>query len=190
MRRILSRFAFPLLAAAGALVPIAPLHPQDAFERRELTIPVRDGVKLFAVALVPKSMAAPLPIMLIRTPYSAAGAFRTAQLPGSYKELAEDGYIFVTEDVRGRYGSDGLFIMNGALHDPKNPKGVDEATDTWDTIDWLVKNVPNNSGKVGVMGVSYPGWLAGRRWSSPRTVISVCRSAATIAMTGTCSSPP
>ena len=87
----------PLRSAART----APLHAQDAFDRRELTIPVRDGAKLFAVALVPKSMAAPLPIMLIRTPYSAAGAFRTAQLPGSYKELAEDGYIFVTEDVRG-----------------------------------------------------------------------------------------
>jgi putative CocE/NonD family hydrolase len=171
VRRLLSRFAIPLLAAAGALAPLAPLHAQDVFERRELTIPVRDGVKLFAVALVPKSMTTPLPIMLIRTPYSAAGAFRTAQLPASYKELAEDGYIFVTEDVRGRYGSDGQFVMNGALHDPKDQKGVDEATDTYDTIDWLVKNMPNNSGKVGVMGVSYPGWLAGIAGVNPHPAL-------------------
>jgi putative CocE/NonD family hydrolase len=171
VRRLLSRFAIPLVAAAGALAPLAPLHAQDVFERRELTIPVRDGMKLFAVALVPKSMATPLPIMLIRTPYSAAGAFRTAQLPASYKELAEDGYIFVTEDVRGRYGSDGQFVMNGALHDPKNPNGVDEATDTYDTIDWLVKNMPNNSGKVGVMGVSYPGWLAGIAGVNPHPAL-------------------
>ena len=123
MRRLLSRFAIPFAAMAGALAPLTPALSQDAFERRELTIPVRDGTKLFAVALVPSSMPQPLPIMLIRTPYSAAGAFRSAQLPASYRELAEDGYIFVTEDVRGRYGSEGQFIMNGALHDPKDPEG-------------------------------------------------------------------
>jgi putative CocE/NonD family hydrolase len=171
VRTLISRFAGPLLAVAGAFAPLSPLLPQDAFERRELTIPVRDGVKLFAVALVPRSMPQPLPIMLIRTPYSAAGAFRTVQLPASYKELAEDGYIFVTEDVRGRYGSDGQFVMNGALHDPKNPKGVDEATDTYDTIGWLVKNMPGNSGKVGVMGVSYPGWLAGIAGVNPHPAL-------------------
>jgi putative CocE/NonD family hydrolase len=140
------------------------------FERRELTIPMRDGTKLFAVALVPTGATAPLPIMLIRTPYSAARAFPTDTLPASYSELAQDGYIFVTEDIRGRYRSEGLFIMNRAQHDPRD-HGTNESTDTYDTVDWLLKNLPNNSGKVGVMGISYPGWLAGVAGVDPHPAI-------------------
>ena len=78
-----------------------------------------------------------------------------------YRELAEDGYIFVTEDVRGRFRSDGEFVVNRAQHDPRDPLGTDESTDAHDTIDWLVKNLPGNNGRVGALGVSYSGWLAG-----------------------------
>ena len=131
------------------------------YERRELTIPVRDGTKLFAVALIPRVASAPLPIILIRTPYSAAGAFRTAELPAQYRELGADGYIFVTEDIRGRFRSEGDFVVNRAQNDPRNAKGTNESTDAYDTIDWLVKHLPGNNGKVGVLGISYPGWLAG-----------------------------
>ena len=100
--------------------------------------------------------------MLVRTPYGVSQNLRPGPLPTAYTELAKDGYVFVFQDARGTGKSAGRFIMNGALHDSKtDPKGVDEATDTYDTIDWLVKNVPNNNGRVGVMGVSYPGWLAG-----------------------------
>jgi uncharacterized protein len=130
------------------------------YERRELTIPVRDGTKLFAVALIPKGTHLPLPIVLIRTPFSAAVEFRTAALPPAFKELAEDGYIFVTEDVRGRNGSGGTFVTNRAQADAANPAGTNESTDAYDTIDWLVKNLSNNNGKVGVLGISYRGWLA------------------------------
>src|SRR6185295_17518430 len=77
-----------------------------------------------------------------------------------YKELVADGYIFVLQDIRGRYGSEGEFMMNRPLHDKKDPKGVDESTDTYDTIDWLTKNVPKNNGRVGMLGVSYDGWLS------------------------------
>jgi len=143
----------------------------SSFERRELTIPVRDGVKLFAVALIPKTTTKPLPIMLVRTPYSAARAFGSADLPGSYRELAQDGYIFVVQDIRGRYRSEGQFVMNRAQHDPKDKNGVDEATDTYDTVDWLVKNLPNNNGRLGVMGVSYPGWLAGIAGVNPHPAV-------------------
>jgi hypothetical protein len=122
---------------------------------------MRDGTHLFAVALVPRGASEPLPILLNRTPYSAAGAFRTAELPGQYRELAEDGYIFVTEDIRGRFGSEGSFVMSRAQRDPRSPPGINESTDTWDTIDWLVTNLPHNNGRVGVLGISYPGWLAG-----------------------------
>ena len=131
------------------------------YERRELTIPVRDGTKLFAVALIPRVASAPLPIILIRTPYSAAGAFRTAELPAQYRELGADGYIFVTEDIRGRFRSEGDFVTTRAQNDPRNAKGTNESTDAYDTIDWLVKHLPGNNGKVGVLGISYPGWLAG-----------------------------
>ena len=84
-----------------------------------------------------------------------------ALLFAAYRELAEDGYIFVAEDIRGRFGSEGEFVMTRAQNDPRNPKGTNESTDAYDTIDWLVKNLPGNNGKVGVLGISYSGWLAG-----------------------------
>ncbi len=149
-----------LQASAGALV--AQSAPGDELERRDVTIPVRDGANLYAVVVAPRASAKPLPIMLVRTPYGVGGNLRPGPMPTAYAELAKDGYIFVFEDSRGTGKSEGQFIMNGALHDPKKePNGIDEATDTYDTIGWLVKNLPNNNGRVGVMGVSYPGWLAG-----------------------------
>jgi hypothetical protein len=140
--------------------------------RREATIPVRDGVKLHAVIVAPKAKTKPLPIMLIRTPYGVDGNLRAAAIGPAYQELALDGYVFVFQDVRGTNKSEGRFIMNGALHDPKkDPKGVDEATDAYDTIEWLVKNIPNNNGRVGVMGTSYPGWLAGIAGVNPHPAL-------------------
>jgi uncharacterized protein len=96
----------------------------------------------------------------MRTPYSAAGTFQNAELPAQYRELAQDGYIFIVEDIRGRFSSGGQFVMTRAQNDPRNPRGTNESTDAYDTIDWLVKNLPNNNGKVAVIGVSYGGWLA------------------------------
>ena len=151
-------FALALLATPLAL----PVAAQDTarYERRELKIPMRDGVTLFAVALVPKRVTAPLPIVLIRTPFSAAREFGSTTLPISLRELGEDGYIFVSEDIRGRFGSGGTFVTMRPQRDTRDPRGVDESTDAWDTIDWLVRELPNNSGKVGVIGSSYRGWLA------------------------------
>jgi putative CocE/NonD family hydrolase len=105
-------------------------------------------------------MKQPLPIILVRTPFGAATEFRNALLPAMYKELAQDGYIFVVEDIRGRGSSGGTFITSRAQNDPRSPKGTNESTDAYDTIDWLVKNLPNNNGRVGVIGTSYRGWLA------------------------------
>ena len=141
------------------------------YERRELTIPVRDGTRLFAVALIPKGTSEPLPILLIRTPFNAAREFRSTDLPPAYHELAEDGYIFVTEDIRGRHGSQGEFVTNRPQGDPRNPQATDESTDAWDTIDWLVKHLPNNNGKVGVLGISYRGWLAGLAGVNPHPAL-------------------
>ncbi|HUR94493.1 MAG TPA: CocE/NonD family hydrolase, partial [Gemmatimonadales bacterium] len=154
-----------LLLVASIMLGTAPERAEavqaSGYERRELTVPVRDGTRLFAVALIPTAAGRPLPIMLIRTPFSAAGAFRTTELPLEYRELAQDGYIFVVQDVRGRFGSGGEFVINRAQDDPRNPPGTNESTDAYDTIDWLVKNLPGNNGRVGVMGISYGGWLAG-----------------------------
>lgn len=156
MRLLHAAFAVALTLAA------APACAQDgiAYERRELKIPVRDGVSLYAVALIPKNHPAPLPIILIRTPFSAANAFRDNTVPRPYSELAQDGYIFVSQDIRGRLASGGDFVTLRSQRNPKDPRGVDESTDAYDSIDWLVKNIPGNNGKVGVIGSSYPGWLA------------------------------
>lgn len=172
-RSIVSRraVAVALFAVAALVAPVAaPLcHPlgaqtpsPDDLDRHDVRISARDGAKLYTVVVAPKTQSKPLPIMLVRTPYGVSQNLRPGPIPTAYAELAKDGYVFVFQDARGTGRSEGKFIMNGALHDPKaEPNGVDEATDTYDTIDWLVKNIPGNNGRVGVMGVSYPGWLAG-----------------------------
>ena len=155
------RIALALLAAS-TLAPWLPAAAQvpTEYERRELSIPMRDGTHHFAVALLPRGSTAPLPILLIRTPFSAAREFRSATLPVALRELGEDGYLFVVEDIRGRFGSTGTFVSVRPQRDTHDARGVDESTDAWDTIDWLVRELPNNSGRVGVLGVSYRGWLA------------------------------
>ena len=158
--RVFVHFAVLIGLATAPLV--AQTSAGQEFDRREVRIAMRDGVSLYAVVVTPTSSAKPLPIMLVRTPYGVSQNLRPGPIPTAYAELAKDGYFFVFEDARGTGKSEGRFIMNGALHDPKRePNGVDEATDTYDTIEWLVKNLPNNNGRVGAMGVSYPGWLAG-----------------------------
>ncbi|MCC6930131.1 MAG: CocE/NonD family hydrolase [Gemmatimonadaceae bacterium] len=151
------------LLAATLGAPLAAQSPAgDDLDRHDVRITVRDGAALYAVVVAPKSPSKALPIMLVRTPYGVSQNLRPGPIPTAYAELAKDGYTFVFQDARGTGRSQGRFIMNGALHDPvKEPNGVDEVTDTYDTIDWLVKNIASNNGRVGVMGVSYPGWLAG-----------------------------
>ena len=124
-------------------------------------IVMRDGTLLHAVALAPVGVAAPLPILLVRTAFGAARLFGSTAIPVAYRELAQDGYIFVAEDIRGRNGSGGTFVTNRSQTDPRNATGTNESTDAYDTIDWLVKHVANNNGRVGVVGTSYNGWLAG-----------------------------
>jgi hypothetical protein len=173
----LKRLIFAVAVVALTFTALVSLRAQDPrvaedWIRREAMIPVRDGVKLHAVVVAPKAKTKPLPIMLVRTPYGVDGNLRAAAIGPAYQELALDGYVFVFQDVRGTNKSEGRFIMNGALHDPKkDPKGVDEATDAYDTIDWLVKNIPNNNGRVGVMGTSYPGWLAGIAGVNPHPAL-------------------
>jgi uncharacterized protein len=144
---------FVAQAAVGQTPTVAP-----AFDSSEVMVPMRDGVKLHTTIFTPKGASGDLPFILTRTPYGIVGAGRS--LKTSYAELAEDGYIFVYQDIRGRYTSEGQFEMLRPLRANKNdPKAIDEATDTYDTIEWLLKNVPHNNGRVGQLGVSYPGWL-------------------------------
>ncbi len=122
---------------------------------QEVMIPVRDGVHLQTVIITPLDQKEPLPILFRRTPYGVPDK-PPEQMPASTKELAQDGYIFVIQNLRGRFKSEGVFNLSSQV-DLKDPKATNETTDAYDSIDWLVKNVPNNNGKVGMMGVSYDG---------------------------------
>ncbi|MGC2743704.1 MAG: CocE/NonD family hydrolase, partial [Candidatus Angelobacter sp.] len=155
------------------------------YERREVMIPMRDGVKLHTVILVPRSAtkAKHAPIMLTRTPYSAdeltthaASSHLGPTLWGydnATEVIVEGGYIRVVQDVRGKYGSEGDYVMNRPLHGPLNPTPVDHSTDTYDTIDWLVKNVPECNGKVGILGISYDGFLPLMALVNPHPALKV-----------------
>jgi hypothetical protein len=147
----------------------SPLDSLPPMSDSTLMLPMRDGVKLNTRIFIPKTPNGALPIIMMRTPYGIAHAEGNFRL--YLHDLAADGYIFVFQDIRGRNGSQGDFIMNRPLHDPRDEKGVDETTDTWDTIDWLVKNLPGNNGKVGVLGISYPGWLAGEAAVHPHPAL-------------------
>jgi putative CocE/NonD family hydrolase len=134
-------------------------HVFHDYQRAEVMIPMRDGVKLHAVILKPADIAAPLPILMQRTPYGCDGTSR-ASFFGGRPELARDGYLYVCEDIRGRFKSEGEFVMMRPLTDHSNPKSIDESTDASDTVAWLIQNVPGNNGRAGVVGTSYPGFLA------------------------------
>ena len=154
-------------------------------ERREVMIPMRDGVKLHTVILVPRSAtkAKPAPILLTRTPYSAdeltthANSSHLGPALWGYDNatevIVEGGYIRVVQDVRGKYGSEGDYVMNRPLHGPLNPTPVDHATDTYDTIDWLVKNISECNGKVGILGISYDGFLPLMALVNPHPALKV-----------------
>jgi putative CocE/NonD family hydrolase len=138
----------------------APVHHLfHDYQRSEVMIPMRDGIKLHAVILRPADITTPLPFLIQRTPYGIDGATR-ASFSGGRPELARSGYIYVAEDIRGRFKSEGEFIMMRPLADHHDPKAIDESTDAYDTVAWLLQNVPNNNGRVGVVGTSYPGFLA------------------------------
>ena len=129
------------------------------YQRTEAMIPMRDGVKLHVVILKPTDITTPLPFLMQRTPYGCSGTSRAAFF-SQRPELARDGYIYVCGDIRGRFESKGEFIMSRPMADHHDPKAVDESTDAHDTVAWLLKNVAGNNGRVGVVGTSYPGFLA------------------------------
>ena len=135
----------------------------ENYEKQEFMIPMRDGIKLYTVVYSPKDKSKKYPILYKRTPYSCRpyGKDKMPTSLGSSMKLARDLYIFVYQDVRGRFMSEGEFVDMRPIHQEyKDSTDIDESTDAWDTIDWLVKNVNNNNGKVGIWGNSYPGYYA------------------------------
>jgi putative CocE/NonD family hydrolase len=162
-----------------------PVTGSFDYERREAMIPMRDGVKLHTVILVSRTATKvqPAPVLLTRTPYNATELTSHAQsshlgpiLEGydnATDVIVEGGYIRVVQDVRGKYGSEGDYVMNRPPHGPLNPTPVDHATDTYDTIDWLVKNIPENNGKVGILGISYDGFLPLMALVNPHPALKV-----------------
>lgn len=186
-------FAFLVLPSkvARAQTPTLPSERPEKIEptnhgfdyvRREVMIPMRDGVKLHTVILVPKG-AKGAPILLTRTPYNATDLTthtNSSHLgPSLYgydnatDVIVEGGYIRVVQDIRGKYGSEGDYVMNRPLHGPQNPTPVDHATDTYDSIDWLIKNVPESNGKVGILGISYDGFLPLMALVNPHPALKV-----------------
>jgi hypothetical protein len=173
--------AYPALPSEtpAKFVPVT-----DSFEyvKRDVMIPMRDGVKLHTVIIVPKG-AKDAPILLTRTPYDASALTSHAEsshlgpiLQGYDNPtdvIVEGGYIRVVQDVRGKHGSEGDYVMNRPLHGPLNPTPVDHATDTYDTIDWLVKNIPESNGKVGILGISYDGFLPLMALVNPHPALKV-----------------
>jgi putative CocE/NonD family hydrolase len=153
MRRRLLVLAF-VLSAPGLYAQ----QSSSLFTFQEVMIPVRDGEHLQTVIMAPANQTGPLPILFRRTPYGVPAAAYT-QMPPNLKEFAKDGYIFVIQNLRGRFKSEGTFALSSQAN-LADPKSTSETTDAYDSIDWLVKHVPNNNGKVGIFGVSYDGLTA------------------------------
>src|SRR6266545_5612504 len=153
-------FASNAFAADGKLTDTNAVWLAEHYTKYEHRIPMRDGVRLFTRVYVPKDDAKAWPILLTRTPYALKpyGADNYTDASGSFRTLAKDKFVLVTQDVRGRYGSEGEYMHVRPFNPNKGPKDIDENSDTYDTIDWLVKNVPNNNGNVGMFGISYPGF--------------------------------
>jgi uncharacterized protein len=147
--------ALTFVAAQTPQQPPAQPEGKPLFTFQEVMIPVRDGIRLQTVILAPVDQHGPLPILFRRTPYGVPEKAPT-EMPASWKELQKDGYIMVIQNLRGRFKSEGVFKLSSQVN-LKDPKATNETTDAYDSIDWLVKNVPNNNDKVGMYGVSYDG---------------------------------
>jgi uncharacterized protein len=164
--------AIPLLFAAFALLTAQPPRRYDPaqYVARTADIPMRDGVLLHLLILSPKELTEALPFLMSRTPYGVDGS--QGRLTGSFRELAQEGYHFVFQDIRGRYKSGGTFVMQRPPRPIDGPSiGIDESTDAYDTIEWLLKNVAPNNGRVGMLGVSYDGWTSAMAMLDPHPAL-------------------
>src|SRR6185503_14916071 len=163
----LALVAVPTLAVAQQ-----PASNADRYVRTNAVITMRDGIHLNTDVYAPRDQRGPLPVIFLRTPYGIEG--RERALDGSFKELADDGYIFVFQDIRGRFRSEGQFVMQRPARSTaqrRDAKAIDEATDAYDTIEWVTRNVPNNNGRVGMIGVSYDGWTTAMALTDPHPAL-------------------
>jgi len=181
------RIKFLVLALLLFIVSIVPAFAQpgpnpelakyitDNYAKREVMIPMRDGVKLFTSIYEPNDKSQKYPILMSRTPYSVApygDGYKTSLGPDEL--FAKEGYIFVYQDVRGRWKSEGTFVDVRPEIAQTKPGTIDESTDTYDTIDWLVKNVDNNNGRVGTYGISYPGFYTSAGSINSHPALKAC----------------
>lgn len=174
---MLRRIVLPMLlvswiqvhAAAPETAGLPPDAQIDQYVGEDLMIPMRDGVRLHASVWKPKNAAKNLPILMQRSPYGFDFEKLKKSFGSEYRELAREGFIFVLEDIRGRFGSEGQFVMLRPA--AADSHGVDESTDAYDTIDWLVKNVAGNNGAVGIFGVSYMGWTTAMATVNPHPAL-------------------
>jgi putative CocE/NonD family hydrolase len=157
---LLPLLAAPSASAAEKTADTNAVWFAEHYTKYEHRIPMRDGVRLFTRVYVPKDDSTNSPILLTRTPYALKpyGTDNYTDHSGSFRTLATNGFILVTQDVRGRYASEGSYVHVRPFNPNKGQKDADESSDAWDTIDWLVKNVPHNNGNVGMFGISYPGF--------------------------------
>jgi len=164
MRKIfLSLFFFHCIFFSFAQLEQDSAWIHDNYLKIEQNIPMRDGIKLFTAIYMPKDQSEKHPILITRTPYSCApyGPEYSPRLWERWRYYARENYIIVVQDVRGRWMSEGVFEdVRPFIKDKKSNKDIDEASDTYDAIDWMVKNLPNNNGNVGVFGISYPGFYS------------------------------
>ncbi|HEY0015333.1 MAG TPA: CocE/NonD family hydrolase [Longimicrobium sp.] len=168
MRRLIALLALlilPILAGVGpaAAQDVDSLWVAERYTKIDTLIPMRDGVRLYTAIYLPKDRSTPRPIILRRTPYSVGryGSTRFNEAGGTWAQFQRLGYIMVMQDVRGRYMSEGTFDDARPQRTAyAGPRDTDESTDTWDTIEWLTRNLPGNNGRVGMYGVSYPGFYS------------------------------
>ncbi len=153
------------------MVMLACAKKPAAWDVTDVMIPARDGVKLHTLIFAPKDASEKLPFLIERSPYGFDNGRGERSLTARYKQLADEGFIFVFQDIRGRYQSEGQFVMQRPVRDRKDPHSIDEGTDTYDTIDWLLKNVPNNNGRAGILGISYGGWLTAMALMEPHPAL-------------------
>src|SRR5580693_8200737 len=161
----MKRFLILLLVfSSTALIAQDSSWIRNNYYKIERYITMRDGVRLFTSIYIPRDSSEKHPILMTRTPYSCAPYGENSWRPWwnrFQREYFREGYIMVTQDIRGRYMSEGDFnIIPVYIHNKKTKKDVDESSDCYDAIDWLIKNIPGNNGKVGVVGISYPGFCA------------------------------
>ncbi len=172
-------FFFVLLLTTSLSVVYAQTDSITTYQKKSYMIPVRDGIKLFTVVIAPVQNIKPYPVLLLRTPYGVNigipdDSAISVNRMGNLKPMAKEGYIFVFQDIRGKFKSQGTFEMTRPLYHLIDKTKTDESTDANDAIDWLVKNIPNNNGCVGISGISYPGFLALDASVDPHPALKAC----------------